>query len=57
MRAANYDKTVPELVGKTYEFGEYAKQGLVDISDAEISRVRALNMGEVEITTVYNRPR
>ena len=46
-----------ELVEETYDLGEYAEQGLVGVSDAELFLFRALNSGEVEITMVYNRPR
>ena len=52
---ASYDETMLELVGESYEPGEYAKQGLIGAGGTELFRFRALKSGETEITMVYKR--
>jgi len=52
----SYDKNVLELVEKTYELGEEAKQGVVGAGGVDYFRFKALKTGETEITLVYKRP-
>jgi len=52
----SYDEAVLELVEKTYEPGEKAKQGAVGAGGVEYFRFKALKSGKTEITLVYKRP-
>ena len=52
----SYDKSMLELVEKTYELGEEAKQGMVGAGGVDYFRFKALKTGETEITLVYKRP-
>jgi len=52
----SYDENMLELVEKTYELGEEAKQGLVGAGGVDYFRFKALKTGETEITLVYKRP-
>ena len=52
----SYDETVLELVEKTYEPGEQAKQGAVGAGGVEYFRFKVLKAGKTEITLVYKRP-
>ena len=53
---ASYDESVLELVGKSYEMGEEAKQGVVGAGGVEYFQFKALKAGKTEITLVYKRP-
>ena len=52
----SHDENILELVEKTYELGEEAKQGLVGAGGVEYFRFKTLKTGETEITLVYKRP-
>ncbi len=52
----SYDENILELVEKTYELGKEAKEGVVGAGGVEYFRVKALKIGETEITVVYKRP-
>jgi len=55
----SHDEAGLELVGKTYEPGEKAKQGAVGaggVGGVELFRFKALKTGKTEITLVYKRP-
>jgi len=52
----SYDQNMLELVEKTYELGEEAKQGLIGAGGVEYFRFQPLKIGESEITLVYKRP-
>jgi len=52
----SYDKTMLELMEKTYKPGKEAKQGKVGAGGTEFFRFKALKMGETEISLVYKRP-
>ena len=52
----SHDEAVLELVEKTYEPGEKAKQGVVGAGGVEFFRFKALKAGKTEITLVYKRP-
>ena len=52
----SYDETILELVEKTYELGEEAKQGAVGAGGVEHFQFKTLKTGETEITLVYKRP-
>ena len=52
----SYDENMLELVEKTYELGEEAKQGLVGAGGVDYFRFKTLKTGETEITLVYKRP-
>ena len=52
----SYDEALLELVEKTYEPGEKAKQGAVGAGGVEYFRFKALKTGNTEITLVYKRP-
>ncbi len=49
------DEAILELVEKTYEMGEEAKQGVVGAGGVDYFRFKALEAGEAEITMVYKR--
>ena len=51
----SHDETVLELVEKTYELGEKAKEGAVGASGVEYFRFKTLKTGETKITMVYKR--
>ena len=53
---ASYDESVLELVGKSYEMGEEAKQGVVGAGGVEYFQFKVLKAGKNEITLVYKRP-
>ena len=53
---ASYDESVLELVGKSYEMGEEAKQGVVGAGGVEYFQFKVLKAGKTEITLVYKRP-
>ena len=55
-RQESYDERVLELVGKSYEMGEEAKQGVVGTGGVEYFQFKALKAGKTEITLVYKRP-
>jgi len=52
----SYDQNMLELVEKTYELGEEAKQGLIGAGGVDYFRFKPLKIGESEITLVYKRP-
>ena len=52
----SYDERVLELVGKSYEMGEEAKQGVVGTGGVEYFQFKVLKAGKTEITLVYKRP-
>ena len=52
----SYDETKVELVKKSYEPGEKAKQGVVGAGGVEYFRFKPLKTGKTEITLVYKRP-
>jgi len=52
----SHDENILELVEKTYELGEEAKQGLVGAGGVDYFRFKTLKTGETEITLVYKRP-
>ena len=53
---ASYDESTLELVGKSYEMGEKAKQGAVGAGGVEYFQFKALKTGTTEITLIYKRP-
>ena len=52
----SYDEAMLELVGKTYEPGAEAKEGVVGTGGVDYFRFKALKAGETELTLVYKRP-
>ena len=52
----SHDETMLELVEKTYEPGEAAKQGAVGAGGVDYFRFKALKTGETKITMTYKRP-
>ena len=52
----SYDKTMLELMEKTYKPGKEAKQGKVGAGGTELFRFKTLKTGGDEITLVYKRP-
>ena len=50
-----YDKSLLELVEKTYKQGETAKQGLVGAGGVEYFRFRALKPGQTTVDMDYMR--
>ena len=50
-----YDKTMLELVEKTYKQGETAKQGMVGAGGVEYFKFKALKPGEAKVTMDYKR--
>ena len=52
----NYDHAMLELMEKTYELGEGAKQGMVGAGGVEHFRFKALKEGKTEVELVYKRP-
>ena len=52
----SYDQNMLELVEKTYEPGEEARQGLIGAGGVEYFRFKPLKIGESEITLIYKRP-
>ena len=53
---ANYDESLLELVGKSYETNEQANQGVVGAGGVEYFQFKALKAGKTEVTLVYQRP-
>jgi len=51
----SYDETALELVEKTFELGESAKEGLIGAGGLEKFRFKAIGKGTTEITLVYKR--
>jgi len=51
----SYDGSMLELIEKTYEPGESAKQGAIGAGGVEYFRFKALKEGETEITMTYKR--
>ena len=52
---ASYDESMLELVGKSYEMGEQAKQGAVGAGGVEYFQFKAVKAGNTEITLDYQR--
>jgi len=51
----SYDEAMLQFLGKTYEQGERAKEGMVGAGGVEYFRFKALKKGNIEITMTYKR--